>query len=445
LTRSRALDLYVILIGLLATGVLVAAGVLTWQVPHQEVVRLLPLACVLAMLGWLGSRRVVYFTASSTIALGSIAQIAAIILLPYPMAILAIGLAKIPSQLAHVIGPRADRRLRQMIVNVGGIVLANALGGAAFHVMHGSQDLWARDAKVVIAFGALAALALVYYATDLFVVATAISLSRRDGPWTVVKDISRGTILPEMSLILVGVIFAVIVHFSPLLSVFIVVPVVFSVRAFESVARLRKETMEAVLKMAESIDYRDTGTYEHSRRLADLSAKLCRTVGITPEHTEQVVLASRVHDLGKIGISNDILLKQGPLSPEERHLMQEHPLIGANILSSYSAFRASVDIVRHHHERWDGGGYPDGLRAEHIPLGSRIITVVDAFDSMTADRPYRMGMSIVEAVERLKAGMGSQFDPRICAAFIQILIEDGSYIPSDTVATLHILSREAVG
>jgi len=91
--------------------------------------------------------------------------------------------------------------------------------------------------------------------------------------------------------------------------------------------------------MAESIDYRDTGTYEHSQRLAEMTKELAQALGLTPEHSAEIVLASRVHDLGKIGISNDILLKPGALTPEERHVMQDHPSIGANILSSYSAFQ----------------------------------------------------------------------------------------------------------
>jgi HD-GYP domain-containing protein (c-di-GMP phosphodiesterase class II) len=99
--------------------------------------------------------------------------------------------------------------------------------------------------------------------------------------------------------------------------------------------------------------------------------------------------------------------------------------------------------VKHHHERWDGKGYPAGLKGEEIPLGSRIISIVDAFDSMTADRPYRRGMSVEEAVERLKAGIGSQFDPVICAAFIQTLIDQGTYVPSEPVPDLHIVTVDA--
>jgi putative two-component system response regulator len=123
--------------------------------------------------------------------------------------------------------------------------------------------------------------------------------------------------------------------------------------------------------------------------------------------------------------------------------MEKHPIIGENILSSYSAFQGSLESVRHHHEHWDGSGYPDGLRGEDIPLGARIISIVDAFDAMTADRPYRDGMPVEDAVERLKAGMGTQFDPRLCGLFIQLLVEEGTYRPSPTRPTeLRIVGRE---
>jgi HD-GYP domain-containing protein (c-di-GMP phosphodiesterase class II) len=134
------------------------------------------------------------------------------------------------------------------------------------------------------------------------------------------------------------------------------------------------------------------------------------------------------------------LLKDGPLTPEERAIMEEHPIIGADILSSYSAFEKSVAFVRHHHERWDGKGYPDGIKGEQIPIGSRIISVVDAYDAMTSDRPYRRGMPPAQAVERLKAGMGSQFDPQVCATWIQILIEDGVYTPEEQAHHLRLVS-----
>jgi HD-GYP domain-containing protein (c-di-GMP phosphodiesterase class II) len=297
--------------------------------------------------------------------------------------------------------------------------------------------------QVVLSLPAILALAAVYYGITVLVVLIAITLNSGESPTAVFGQIGREPFLPEMSLILIGLVLGIVWNTNPLLSLFIIAPVLFSIRSFEAVAGFRKETIEAVLKMAESIDYRDTQTYEHSQRLASLTRRLALRVDLTPDHAEEIVLASRVHDLGKIGISNDILLKQGPLTPEERKVMEEHPVIGASILVNYSAFKSSVDIVKHHHERWDGDGYPDGLRGDEIPLGARIIAVVDAFDSMIADRPYRRGMPVAQAVDRIKDAMGSQFDPKVCAAFIQMLIDEGTYTPPTRVPELRILTADA--
>ncbi|HLJ65837.1 MAG TPA: HD-GYP domain-containing protein [Chloroflexota bacterium] len=441
--RQDRLNVYIALIGLAGAAVLGTAGVLISRMPASELAHWWPYALLFAFAGWLCCRQHVYFTESTVVAMGSIAQIASIIVLPLPIALWVIGVAKASSELSLRISQKR-RDWRSIPLNTGSSVLANLGGGASFHLLNGDHFLWSTHLLYPLAaFPALLALAALYHVIDALVVTGAVTLSSGERPASVFWQISTEARLPELSLIAVGVVFAVLFHFSPVLSLLVVVPVILSMQSFAAVARLRKETIEAVLKMAESIDYRDTGTYEHSERLAEYTRRLGTGIGLTPEHIKEVVLASRVHDLGKIGISNDILLKPGPLTLEERQIMEEHPVIGANILSSYSSFRDAVDIVRHHHERWDGKGYPDGLKGEAIPIGSRIITVVDSYDAMTSDRPYRRGLSASEAVERLKAGMGSQFDPQVAACFIQLLIDDGIFVPSEPPMNIHIVKAEA--
>jgi hypothetical protein len=398
---------------------------------------------VFAALGWFASRQQVVVGESSSHEMGSVVHMASLLLLPYPLSVITITLSKLPGEL-YLRATGGRRSWKGVTVNTGATLLSVAAAGFGFHALRGDDYIWRGDAHAIMAIPALLALAGLYLFVEHAVVTGAIALTSNERPLSVFRGILGDMFVPELSLIFVGIVFAVLFHFSPVLSLFVVVPMVLSVRSFESVSRLERETVEAVLKMSESIDYRDTGTYEHSKRLADFTRRLAAASGLTPEHVQDVVLASRVHDLGKIGIGNEILLKDGPLTPEERTIMEEHPKIGADILSSYSAFEGSVDIVRHHHERWDGNGYPDRLKGEQIPIGSRIISVADAFDSMTADRPYRRGMSVDDAVERLKAGMGSQFDPLVCATFIQMLIEDGMYVPPEPAPDLRIVTSEAV-
>jgi putative nucleotidyltransferase with HDIG domain len=441
MNRQRALQLYIAGVAAAAALILAVCSVDIGQMPPADQAHWLPYAVFFVALGALCASLQVYFSDSSTVTMATVGQIATVITLPLAIALPVVGLGKGLSSLYN--HTRRGRSWRSTVLNTGSSVLANAAGGAAFHALHGSTYMWSSNHLFVVAsFPALAALGLFYYTVDMAIVTGAVTLKSGERAISVFMQLSGEALAPELSLIAVGIIFAILFHFSPPLTPFVVVPVYLSMRSFGAVARLRKETVEAVLKMAESIDYRDTGTYEHSERLATFCERLARALGLTPEHVREVVLASRVHDLGKIGISNEILLKHGPLTIEERRMMEDHPVIGAKILASYSSFTESVDIVRHHHERWDGQGYPDGIKGEEIPVGSRIITVVDSFDAMTSDRPYRKGMSVDEAVERLKAGMGSQFDPKVCAVFIQLLIEDQTYVPREHPVSLRLVKKE---
>lgn len=440
MSRERRLQLYIYLVGSIAGAILLASLISVLRLPHKDRGWFL-IALVFTGLGFVSSRRQVIVGESSGHMMGTIAHIATLVLFPWmALATLVIGASKCMSE-ASLLWEK-KRRLRNVVVNSAGTIISNGAAGAAFHALHGQAYLYSGGLYALRAFPALAALAMLYYGLETLVIVGAIAMRSQERPWKVFYELTQGTFRGEVSLILVGIVFGVMCHFSYVLALFIIVPVLLSVRAFESVAQLRNETVEAVLKMAESIDYRDTGTYEHSQRLSELTRKVAQAMGLISDHVSEIVLASRVHDLGKIGISNDILLKQGPLTPEERHVMEDHPVIGANILASYSAFASSVDIVKHHHERWAGTGYPDGLKGEEIPLGSRIISIVDAFDSMTSDRPYRRGLTVDEAVERLRAEMWTQFDPKICATFLQILIDDGTYVPRAPAPELRLISTQ---
>jgi HD-GYP domain-containing protein (c-di-GMP phosphodiesterase class II) len=132
---------------------------------------------------------------------------------------------------------------------------------------------------------------------------------------------------------------------------------------------------------------------------------------------EAIIAAAHVHDLGKVGSRDGSLKKPGELSAEERLEIEQHAAIGAEIVSRLEAYTQSVDTIRHHHERWDGTGYPDGLEGERIPLGARIIAVADAFDAMTSDRVYRAALPIDVAFAELAKGRGTQFDPQIVDLF----------------------------
>jgi len=184
---------------------------------------------------------------------------------------------------------------------------------------------------------------------------------------------------------------------------------------------LRKSRIEALTALSSSVDARDRYTYDHSSRVSQLASMLAREMGFSESTVETIESGALLHDIGKIGMDVEILSKPGPLDNEERAAIRQHPIRSAQVVSGVELFKSSVDIVRHHHERPDGNGYPDGLAAHEIPIGARILNVADAFDAMTSDRPYRKRRSVGEALEELKNGSGSEFDPVVVEYLMRLL------------------------
>ena len=166
---------------------------------------------------------------------------------------------------------------------------------------------------------------------------------------------------------------------------------------------------------------KDQYTQEHSVRVVDYALKIGENMGLDKEQLRELELAAVLHDIGKLGIPDRILKKPGRLTKEEYATMQEHSTRGEEMLNGIQDLDFYKRYVRSHHERFDGFGYPDGLKAEHIPLISRIIFVADTFDAMTSDRPYRKGMSTEIAIEEIVRCSGTQFDPDVVKHFVQIL------------------------
>jgi diguanylate cyclase (GGDEF)-like protein/putative nucleotidyltransferase with HDIG domain len=184
----------------------------------------------------------------------------------------------------------------------------------------------------------------------------------------------------------------------------------------------RAARYRAAASLAQAVDARDTYTGSHSERVSELAARLAKRLGLDAEQVELTRLAGSLHDLGKLAIPEELLRKAGELTDSERLVLQRHPQIGYRMLDSLGVDPVA-EIVRHHHERWDGAGYPDGLRGEESPLGGRIIFVVDAYDAMTSDRVYRPRLSHEEALAELRRCSGTQFDPLIVEAFSEELEE----------------------
>ncbi|MBW2699226.1 MAG: GAF domain-containing protein [Deltaproteobacteria bacterium] len=191
-------------------------------------------------------------------------------------------------------------------------------------------------------------------------------------------------------------------------------------RLFEQTQRTLMETSEA---LAESIEVRDAYTGGHTRRVVEYSLAIADNMKLAQSDQKQLELAATLHDIGKIGVDDQVLRKPGALDDEEYGMMKRHPVMGCEILAHISYFSAALPGIRNHHERHDGRGYPDGLRAEEIPPIARIIAVADTYDAMTSDRPYRKGLDSRFALQEIRFCSGSQFDPDVVIAFVKAFRE----------------------
>jgi putative nucleotidyltransferase with HDIG domain len=193
---------------------------------------------------------------------------------------------------------------------------------------------------------------------------------------------------------------------------------------YEVKARTLKEKhllMDMVESLAVALDEKDSYSYGHVQRVTRLALTLAGQLGVAETEMELLQICSVLHDIGKVGIPDCVLNKREPLTAEDYHMIRLHSEKGARILqplAGHQKIREIIAVIRHHHESYDGNGYPDGLRGEAIPLFSRIIAVVDCFDAMTYDRPYRPAVSPDRALEEIARQAGTQFDPRIDEVFL---------------------------
>ena len=183
--------------------------------------------------------------------------------------------------------------------------------------------------------------------------------------------------------------------------------------------------LEVLSALVEAIEAKDHSTRGHSERMVKFVSYVAKNMGMTKQELKDLEMAATLHDVGKIGIDKSVFLKPGKLTPEEYEIIKKHSTIGANIISRVSFLKGAAEYVKHHHERWDGNGYPDKLKGNDIPLGSRILAVVDSFDAMMSERPYKKAMTLSEAFVELKKNSGAQFDAKVVEEFLKYDFQSG--------------------
>ena len=222
---------------------------------------------------------------------------------------------------------------------------------------------------------------------------------------------------------LIGILGALAAYQNIWSVILLIVPVSITYIAFKNVKEMRFETVQILEDLADTVDLRDRYTGGHSKGVAELVHQTLIQLKISGPEAMLIETSARLHDIGKIGIPDNILKKAGILSSEEMAVMRTHSQKGAELIAKYKDFSRGAMMIKHHHERWDGGGYPSGLKDYAIPFGARVISVVDSFDAMTSDRPYRRALSVDQAIQILQEGRGTQWDPNIVNAFIDMIMK----------------------
>jgi len=298
-------------------------------------------------------------------------------------------------------------------LNAGLYASTTILAGAAYLAAGGqlgaprlTQDLWP-----LLLAGSL------YFALNTGWVSLVLGARTRESALTVWRQQFRDGVPQAALAIGFGLLFAQVRSVGGIGAVLLlVVPLLLARHALRLYADLREDLVSFVRALSVALDAVDPNTHEHSVRVAEYSVRVARHLGLAESEVETIHYAALVHDIGKIAQRPEVIRKPSSLDDEERRLMRRHPEAGARIVGEIRALRAAAVMVRTHHWRPDGKGYPPGLRAEDVPLGARIINVCDAFDAMTSDRPYRRGLTPSQALGELRRHAGTQFDPELVDA-----------------------------
>ncbi|OGO04415.1 MAG: hypothetical protein A2Y73_00050 [Chloroflexi bacterium RBG_13_56_8] len=277
--------------------------------------------------------------------------------------------------------------------------------------------------------GAVVCIVLTYFLVNTALVMGIIVLTTGatfQNVWTVnIRDLGWN----DVTVISLGAVMAALWDYSPWSVLTLAIPLVILRQASRYVADLQRQTREALVRMADAIDRRDPSTYQHSQRVAMIAEEIAKEMGVLSEDVKTIQIAGRLHDVGKIGMSNALLYKPGSFDDAELGEFRQHPVIGSDLVRGFRLFNEGPNLIRYHHERYDGRGYPEGIAAEEIPLGSRILAVADSLDAMVSRRVYKGSLSFEEAMEEVRKNRGKQFDPEVVDALERVVERADGRLP----------------
>lgn len=415
-----------------------------WVVPHTSdtklynaivALTLLSIACDSSFL------RLRFENANTSMAF--IPLLGAVVLLPHPW----------PMVIAGVTAALVDAFVRRKpaiktLFNTCQYMLAAGLGQLVYIALGGEVSV----RTFAVPFGAFAAAAVMYMALNTGLVALAVSLSSgvsaRES-WARFNSTLVFDLFSSSTAVLLAFLY---VRFDLGGLAVLLLPLFFVRHMYQMNQQLEQKNREQLNLMVRAVEARDPYTSGHSVRVSEYARALARELGLSAKEVDNIETAALLHDVGKMYEEFvPLLRKEGRLTPDERMIMQSHPVRGAELVSMSAGLRGTVEkAIKHHHENYDGSGYPDGMAAEEIPVGARIIMIADTLDAMTTDRPYRRALSFDRVVQELLKYSGTQFDPRIVrltinSATIRRLVDDGSefgVIRSTPAAPALVVPRE---
>ncbi len=369
-----------------------------------------------------GATHPIWLTHNSTISVTISLEVALLLMVSQGLALWTCALAALGTAQWHV---SHAKRWYTLAFNTANGLLSVAAGSLVYRTLSGGDRLLTSERSI----GAAVAAGICYSAIGFLLLAAMIALAQGKPAIHRFLEATSSAAPQSATLVVFGVGIASAYAVSPLAASLLLLPMVGVYLAVRASLSPGKETKRALEAIANRVDRYHPYTHEHSERVTYYTEKLAQRLNLTRQQSEEICRAARVHDLGKLSADLAVLDKPGRLSDAEFKEIQAHPVRGAEMVSEYRDYRNGSDLIRYHHERYDGKGYPYGLKGTQIPFGARIIAVADSVDAMLSDRPYRKGLPPKLVIEELARNSGTQWDPVVVEAMIGILEAEFREVP----------------
>ncbi len=301
--------------------------------------------------------------------------------------------------------------------NVAQATVGVAAAGVLIRVFQRGALEMRRPEDFVIAIGAF----LILFLLNVTLVVGIISTTQKRSFWHLLFENLRAFVIQYAVLCVSAILLAVLRSISVWHVFLALFPLTLVHISFRSYLKLQTQARSTFERISELLDTRDHYTAVHSSEVAVLAMEIGREMGMPQGDLEQIDIAARVHDIGKVAIPDSILLKPGPLNDAEWKVMKTHPVVSAQLIEGLEIYSAVASAVRHEHERWDGSGYPDGLKGEEIPLISRVIAAADIYNALSTDRPYRKAFTREETARMIRDMQGTDIDPSVAVALLRVI------------------------